>query len=127
MDPESPKAKRRRGLMFLYGAAVILQLPIPSLLAPLNGGSAGPEATLVFWAVWLVALGLIEWLTQQSLKSKKPSALAQVALLDGGLFGMALVLSILLFKYGASGWAWGLVVSGLLWLLRGFLRLVPLV
>ena len=129
IDPKAPRAKRRRGLVLLYGIAAILQLPIPSLVAPLDTGMqpAGLGVVVVFMGLWLTALVVIEWLSRRTLKTKKPSALAQIALLDGGLFGMALVLGILLIKYGAVGWAWALVVLGLLWLLRGFFRLAPLV
>ena len=128
IDPKAPRPKRLRGLALLYLVAAILQLPIPSLIAPISTDTQGGLAVVgVFMALWIGALALIEWLARRTLKTQKPSALAQVALLDGGIFGMALVLGILLSKYGASGWAWTLVVLGLMWLLRGFFRLAPLV
>lgn len=130
IDPKAPRAKRRRGLVLLYVIAAMLQLPIPSLVAPLTPPNQGPSGLgfiYVFAGLWLVSLLLIEWLARRALASKKTSALAQVALLDGGLFGVALVLSILLMRFGAEGWGWGLVVLSLLWLLRGFFRLAPFV
>jgi hypothetical protein len=124
LDPKAPKAQRLRGLMVLYGVAALLQLPISSLVVPLTPPDApDPRTGYVFMGLWLGALLLIEWLGFRILRSKKTTVLAQVALMDGGLFGMALVLAILLMHYSMTGWAWGLVVLGLLWLLRGFFRL----
>jgi hypothetical protein len=96
LDPKAPKAQRLRGLMVLYGVAALLQLPIFSLVVPLTPPDApDPRTGYVFMGLWLGALLLIEWLGFR----------------------------ILLMHYSMTGWAWGLVVLGLLWLLRGFFRL----
>ncbi|WP_299427495.1 hypothetical protein [uncultured Meiothermus sp.] len=124
LEPQSPRAHRLAGLRWVYALAAAVQLfnlalfgwaipPMPAL----------EGAGLVLAGVGIAGLTLIEVLKRNQLKSGRPVALAQAAMLDGFALGLALLLSVFALRMGLGFWSLGFAGLGLAWYLVGFLRL----
>jgi len=124
LDPRGLKPLRILGLRWVYFLAAMVQVLNFALF-----GWALPEmqvpdrALLVLAGVGLVGIVLLELLKSHQLKSGRPIALVQAAMLDGLALGLAVLLAAFAWRMGLGLWSLGFVGLGLSWYLAGFIRL----